>query len=347
MAFLSQVDTIVKTRIVPGVVDNVFRNSPLLAMARSKALRQYPGGPAWQENFLYDTLTPIAYDPGETFPTDSQQIITGGTVTPRFYEVPVSALLENVKVILNSPEAAFNHLDSLLQAAGFALSAKLTNDAYRHGQNVSGSDRHKFINGLDEAYNDGTTNGWDGRTYANYLTVARTDVNGALSSPMTGPAASVAGPISYPVLEQAFSSVTIGTDMPDLILTTPLGLSFVKMAFQSQQRFESVTNPDLGFKSLKFNGVDVVADQYAPGSRTASNVDTKVGYSAVAAGEVILFANTKHWRFYVSTDDLFGFGFTGFMPAQNNSTIVGHYRFSGNFTCIAPRTGRWLYAVTG
>jgi hypothetical protein len=161
---------------------------------------------------------------------------------------------------------------------------------------------------------------------------------------MTGPTANVAGPISYPALEQAWNSVVIGTESPDLITTTNLGMSYIKMAFQAQQRFEGASN-DFGFQGIKFNGSTILQDQYAPGAATPSTQETnKLGISALA-GETIWFLNTKYFRFYLSTDPLFGFGFTGFMPAQNNSVVVGHYKFAGNFTCTAPRYSRVLFGV--
>ncbi len=346
MAFLDIVNTVATKKIVPGVVDNVFRNSPLLATMKQKNLRQYAGGPSWQENFLYDTLVPEAYSPGESHNFSQKQIATGGTVTPRYYNVPVAAYLEKLKVEMAGPEVVFSYIDLLLQNAALALSAKLANDLYRHGQNVSGSDRSKNINGLDEALSDGSVNGFDGRTYPNYLTVARTDVLSAMNSPMTGPAAAVAGSITYPILEQTFGSVIIGGEQPDMLVTTNAGLSYIKMAFQSQQRFET-TSPDFGFRSGMFNGARIVADQYCPGTRVATVPDGTVGYVAVAAGETLWFLNTSTFRLYISTDSLFGFGFTGFIPAQGSSTVVGHYKVALNFTCVAPRLSRQLHTITG
>ncbi len=346
MAFLDQVNTIATKRIVPGVVDNVFRNSPTLAFFRRNSLREYRGGPSWQENFLYGVLPTVAYVPGDTFDITSRQVATGGTVTPRWYNVPVSALLEKIKVELAGPEAMFDYVDMLMQSAALSMSAKLANDIFRHGQNLSGSDRSANINGLDEALSDGSNNGFDGRTYANYLTVARTDVDSALTSPMTGPTAAVSGPITYPLLEETSQSVTIGSEKPDLIITTNKGFSYVKMAFQAQQRFES-TSPDFGFRGIKFNGAEIWADQYAPGSRTASTADTTLGYSAIGGGETMWFLNTGTFRLYVSTDPLYGFGFTGFMPQQAGSTVAGHYKACLNFTCTAPRLSRQLHTITG
>lgn len=346
MAFLNPEDTIAVKKIVDGVQDNVYRNSPLLATLKRDCLMADPGGFQFQENFQYGVLPGQEYFPGEKFNIVQRQLITGGTVTPRYLNVPVAAVYEKLQLELNGPTAVFNYLDSLLQTAALSMSGRLTNAAYRHGQVVGADDRARFINGLDEALSDGSTNGFLGQTYANYLTVPRTQVDAALNSPMTGPAAAVSGNITYPLLEQTFNSVCIGMEKPNLILTTNLGMSFIKMAFQAQQRFETVS-PDFGFQGIKFNGVDLVQDQYAPGSRAATQADTDLGYSAVASGETIWFLNTKHLRFYISTDSLYNFGFTGFIPAQDTSLVVGHYRFRGNLTCQAPRLMRYLFAVTG
>lgn len=343
MAFLSPENTIATKWILPGIADGVFRNSPPLALLKKQCQVRYEGGPSWQENFAYDLPTVAAYTPGETFDLTQKQLFTGTTVTPRYYNVSVPALLEKIRVEMAGPRAAFNYIDGLLQESALALSGKLANDIYRHGQNV-GTDRTKNINGLDEALSDGVNNGFLAQTYTSYLTITRTDVSGSLNSVMTGPAANVAGPISYPILEETFSSVTYGPVHPTWIITSNRGLSLIKMVFQPQQRFESV-DPDTGFMTLKFNGINVVADQYCPGTRVASAQDSALGYSTVASGETIWFLNPEYMKFFISTDSLFGFGFTGFMPDQGTSVVAGHLKFCGNFTAF-PRFHRYLFGVT-
>lgn len=345
MAFLDPINTILTKEIVPGVADGVFRNSPLLAHFKRDSLRKAPTWPI-QENLGYDVLRATAYAPGDTFDLGQRQLFTGGTVTPRYYEVPVTAFLEKLRIEMAGPTAVFDYADYLLQNAALSLSGLLANDLFRHGQSVSGSDRSLRINGLDEALNDGSNNGFDGRAYSSYLTLNRSDLNGSYNSLMTGPTANINGALSYPILEQAFNSVVVGTEKPNLILTTNLGMSYIKMASQAQQRFES-TDLDLGFIGVKFNGVPVIQDQYAPGTRTASAVDTALGYSAVAGGETIWFLNTKYMRLYLTTDPLYAFGFTGFMPAQATSLVAGHYRACLNFTVQQPRYSRYLFGITG
>ncbi len=346
MAFLSPENTIATKWILPGIADGVFRYSPPLAMLKKSCQVKFEGGPSWQENFAYDLPTVAAYTPGESFDLTQKQLATGTTVTPRYYNVSVPAYLEKLRIEMAGPRAAFSYIDFLLQESALALSAKLANDVYRYGQVVGANDRSKFINGLDEALSDGATNGYLAQTYTSYLTITRTDVAGALNSPMTGPAANVGGPLSYGILEEAFSSVTFGPIMPDWIITSNRGLSIAKNVFQPQQRFES-TDADTGFIVLKFNGKNMVADQYCPGTRVATAQDAAVGYQTIASGETYWFLNSDYLKFYVSTDSLFGFGFTGFMPDQGTSVVAGHLKFCGNLTSVGNRFQRYLFGVTG
>lgn len=345
MAFIDKINTVVTKTILPDVTDNVFRNDPLLAYLRKNSVEPWQGGTTYQENFLYGVYGGGAYTPGDTFDITDRQIATGGTVNIRYYFVPVSAIYEKIKIEMAGPRAAFDHLDLQLQTAGLTMSARLANAIYRHGQN-QGTDRTKELNGLDEALSDGSNNGFLAQTYTSYLALTRSTVDSALNSPMTGPTANVNGALSYPILEQAFQSVVIGPEKPDMMITSNAGFSYIRMVFQPQQRFEEV-DPDYGFHTQKFNGCKIVASQYCPGTRTATTADSTLGYSAVVGGETLWFLNTKYLRLYVSTDPLHSFGFTGFKVAQDSLVLAGQYCFAGNFTCQAPRLSRYLFGITG
>lgn len=345
MALLSPENTIATKWILPGIADGVYRHSPILAKLKQKCQVRYEGGPGWQENFAFDTPTVAAYVPGESFDLTQKQLAAGTTVTPRYYDVTVPALLEKLRVEMAGPRAAFNYIDFLLQTSALALSAQLSNDVYRYGSVVGANDRSKYINGLDEALSDGVNNGYLAQTYTSYLGVVRTEAAGALNSVMTGPNANIGGPLQYGILEETFSSVTYGPKHPDWIVTSNRGLSLAKMVFQPQQRFESV-DADTGFMALKFNGVPMVADQYCPGTRAASAADAALGYSAIASGETFWFLNSDELKFYISTDSLFGFGFTGFMPDPATSLVAGHLKFCGNLTSVGNRYQRYIFGVT-
>jgi hypothetical protein len=127
-------------------------------------------------------------------------------------------------------------------------------------------------------------------------------------------------------------------------------MSLIKLAFHAQQRYEG-TSADFGFQGIKFNGATIFQDRYAPGSDLVSAPEaSKLGRgtsgSAEISAETLYFLNTKYIKFYLSTDKLFGFGFTGFLPAQDTSTVVGHYKFAGNLTVQAPRFMRVLWGIS-
>jgi hypothetical protein len=355
MAFLDPVNTITQKDILPGVTDLVFKSGPTMAYIKRSCLEKYQGGPSWQENFLYGMLPVEAYQPGDSFTITQEQIFTGGTVTPRYYNVPVSAIREKVQIEMAGKHAVFNYIDMLMQAAALTMSAKLATDIFRHGQSSGtgvADDRSKVINGLDEALCDGVTAGPFGNYFPSYLTLTRNDANiaEALNAPKLAADGvidgDVSGSINYPILEQAFNSVVFGTEQPNLIVTTNSGMSYIKMAFQAQQRFMETT-ANLGFQGIKFNGATIFQDRYAPGAASVGTQEAaKLGISALS-GETLYILNTKYIRFYVSTSPEYGFGFSGFLPAQDNSLVVGHYKFVGNLTVQAPRYQRILWNITG
>jgi hypothetical protein len=161
---------------------------------------------------------------------------------------------------------------------------------------------------------------------------------------MTGPTANVNGPITYKTMDEAYMSVVIGDENPNLMVTTNLGMSYIKQKFQPQWRVET-QDPKIGFNGLKFNQAMIIASQYAPG--TAGVNDPKLGNYNLSTGETLWLLNTKYWRLWVTDDPEFGFGFTGFKPAQDSLVVAGQYLFTGNVTCQSPRLNRYLFNITG
>lgn len=342
--FLDELNVSTQRDIVPGIVDNIFKNDPLLAYMKKNNIEKFPGGTQIQENFLYGSLPnggPFAI--GQTSTLNVTQITQGATFLPKFYWVPVAIDKSTVQVFNKGPEMVFRIIDAHLQTAALTMGAILSNALYNEGQS---SGRVLQLNGMAEAVNDGSNNSWTAAAYTTYGTLTRNGTIGsALNSPMTGPASNVAGPITYKILEEAYNSVVIGDEYPNLICTTNLGMSYIKEKFQPQWRVET-QDPKIGFNGVKFNQAMVIQSQYAPGT-AADATNTNLGTNYTSAGETIWFLNTKYWRLYVTDDPEYGFGFTGFKPAQDTLLVGGQYLFAGNVTCQAPRLQKQLFAVTG
>ena len=343
--FLSQLDVVTNKKILPGLTDGLFRNDPLLAYLKQNSLEKFSGN-AIQDNFIYGRLPGGFYSKGDAFDITQPQTENGLTWLPRFAYVDVSLFLEDVEVTNAGPEAVIKLADSRLQQAALNMSEILAIAQYRHGQNIAGDNRSTAIHGLSEGLNDGTNASWDGNTFPNYGTVARNSVNSVLNSPMTAPTSNVNGVISYDILERSYNGLVYGTEKPNLIVTTNLGMSYTKLKFQPAQRFESDA-PNIGFTGLKFNGAMIMQSQYCPGTlgQSVSN-----GNFLASAGETMFFLNTKYLKFWVSTSAKFGFGFSGWKPAQDNNTIAGQYFYGGpgvTVTAGANRYHRQLFGITG
>jgi hypothetical protein len=355
MAFLSVENTITQKTIIPGLTDLVFKSGPTMAYVKKNCLEKMPLGPSWQENFLYGMQPVDGYTPGDTHTISQEQLFTGGEVRAKYYVSSVAAIREKIQIELAGKHQVFNYIDALMQATALSMSAKLATDIFRHGQDAGtgvSASRSKLINGLDEALCDGATAGPFANYYPTYLGLTRNDTNigEALNAPKTAAngvvAGNVGGSISYPVLEQAQNSVVYGTEQPNLMVTTNKGMSYIKMAFQAQQRFAETTL-DLGFTGVKFGPATIFQDRYAPGSASVSAVESaKLGISALS-GETIWILNTKYIKFWVCQAPEYSFGFSGFYPDPVSSLVVGHYKFVGNLTVQAPRYMRVLWGITG
>jgi hypothetical protein len=81
--------------------------------------------------------------------------------------VPLNLWQTNV-IQGGGPAVKVKLVDAYMTNAVQALNTDIAIDFYRHGQNISGSNRAIFINGLSEALNDGVNPSWDGNVFTTY-----------------------------------------------------------------------------------------------------------------------------------------------------------------------------------
>lgn len=343
----TQLNAAMQSVILPGVVDLVFKNDPLLAYLRAKRLDTFAGGTSWRENILYDSVGGGSYLPGQRLEMTTNNFMTAMEFSPKFYYVPVILQLEQVEVFNAGPAAIVNLADLQMQVAAKSMSARLAIDLYRHGQAASGDDRTGKINGISEAISDGSTASWDGNTFTTYGGVTRTDVSPALNSPMTttGAASNQNGSkLTYGFLEKSYNGCVFGDMKPDLGITTNLGMSAFKIAFQPQTVLQ-IKSPTVGFlDGVAFNSATMIQGQYTPG--TAGVNDTKLGNYLASAGETLFWLNTDTWKFTTVASSLFAFGFSGFIPTANDTMLQGRYHWAGNVTCNGPKYNFQAYGIS-
>jgi hypothetical protein len=346
---LDEINTLTTKKIMPGLVDNFFKNSPVLAFLKRNRYKVWAGGPQIQENFLFKPMKGGFYQKGATFDITKHQTMAGLLFDPKFAEVNVTEYTEDVEVIVRGPQAVLSLVNAHLGDAALTLSAILAIALYHHGQNIAGDDRSAALNGLEEALTDGTNTTWGGSTFTSYGAQARADVSPALNSPtglISDP--NVDGAINYRTLEHTYQSCVIGDEHPVIGVTTNRCMGFINENFQPQQRIDQL-EPTIGYPGLKFKQATIIEDQYAPGADGVNDAD--IGdYSASA--ETFWWLNpgaegdNAFLNLYFSSSPKYQFGWTGFKVAQDSTVVAGQILFGGNFTVRAARLMRALYGIT-
>lgn len=349
----TEISVAVQRRILPGVSDNFFKNDPLLQFLKRNRFFTWTGGETIQDNFIYDTLEGGPYAKGATFNTNAKQTTDAIKFGFRQYYVNVTEYAEDLEIILTNEMAAFSKLQKDMGVAALTMAAKLAVAQYRHGQNLgANNDRSLRINGMEEAYADGTNATWSGSTFTSYGTQDRASVTPALDSPVGAQAANVAGPATYSVFERSYWSCVVGEEHPVFGVTTNRCMAYINENFQPQQRIDT-KEPTIGYTGIKFKDATIVVSQYCPGQDiTQSDID-KLEAARPASGETFWWVNpggegleNSLIRLWMPASKMYQFGFTGFKTRQNSTDLAGQLLFAGNLTFRNNRLGRGLFGIT-
>lgn len=375
---ISWLDAVTNKVINPSAIEDlVFRNAALLSYTRKNAFEVYTGGVSMDNAFLNAPMKGGSFAKGDPLSTDVVEPIAGQTFPPRTYYATVAHYLENL-AINRGPAAVFKAL-SVKHRAGMNTINNIFNIAlYRHGQatqtGITSGDRSKESNGLDEAFNDGVTQGPFGDWFVNYAGQGRTggDVaEGYMAVPyFCGNATTgAAGEINYHKLQRGYLRAVKGSRKPNIGLTNKSTWGFIAEKVQAQQLFQFSaqfgTDAYYGADSIKFMGADIMIDEYCPSTLDGKN-DTNLGNyllgtftansqnqnttdgqmprdgaATIVAGEAFYWINTETLKFRLSDHPLFNFGWKGYVPQANGTKIVGQIMAMGTLECRAP----WLNTV--
>lgn len=311
----------VNKHIVPRLVDNVYKSSPVFTRLRTRNAERFEGGTTIRHPIAYAELNGGAFQRGGTFNINYVQTDTAIEVNPKFYYVNVT-LFGTDNVLARGPEAAMNYVESKMVNASGKMAKLLGTDIFLDGTGVNSSTIS--LDGFQQALDNGNT-------FASYGGITRSDLgvaNGTNNQGING-YVNALQPFTMLGLQAAYGASWFGNEHIDLIVTTQLIWDMIWNKIQPQQRFleESSDVAKIGFQSLRWNGASITVDQYAP-----------AGY--------IFGLNTKYIQFWISTLAKYQFGFTGFKEAQNTDDVAGQYLFSGNLLIPAPRLFFMLTGVT-
>lgn len=311
----------VQQHIVPRLVDNVYKSSPVFTRLRTRNAEKFEGGTAIKHPIAFAELNGGAFQRGGTFNITYVQTDTALQVVPKYYYVNVT-LFGTDNVLARGPEAAMNYVESKLVNASGKMAKLLGTDLFLDGTGVVSSpiSLDGMIQGLD-----------NGSIYASYGGITRTDLGPAPGTNNQGINGYVNALANFTMkgMQAAYGAAWFGNEHIDLIVTSQLIWNLIWEKILPNQRFmeESTDVAKIGFQSMRWNGSSICVDQYAP-----------AGY--------IFGLNTKYIQFWISTLAKYQFGFTGFKEAQNTDDVAGQYLFSGNLLFPAPRLNFMLTGVT-
>jgi hypothetical protein len=295
--------------IIPGLIDEVYKSSPVLTRLRTRNMERFDGGLTIRQPIMYAALKGGPFARGSSFDTSYVQTDTALEVNVKYYYV--NATLFGTDNVLNrGPEAAMSYVESKMVNAAGRMAQLLATDMYLDGQGTNS--QPIALDGADAAINIPAN-------YASYGGITRSDISTVANTGINAYYASNAV-FALSQLQTAYGAAWFGAEHVDLIATTQPLWDSIWSKIQPQQRFleESSDVAKVGFQSLRFNGSSIVVDQYCPTGK-------------------IWGLNTAYIQFWISTLPLFQFGFTGWKEAQNSIDVCGQYAFGGNLLFVAPR----------
>jgi hypothetical protein len=351
------------------VEDNFFLDSPFMAHLRRKCMVPFTGGAFMQTVFIYAPLIGGSYARGQNFNINKPQTLSGTEFDPKYYEVSVVEYKEDIQVLNKGDLSVFRLIDIDMQNGVQTISAILAVALANNGQLAADT---LDINGWTEAINDGILPSWDGNVYTEYGYQARNgNIGIALNGNViwAGNSDGTAAPLTYQLMEEAYQTATIGRDEPDLGVCNKAAYAYIKERIQPQQRFAQERDPYWGAYGMRMNNAMILKDDYFPSlkygylsnNQIGNFLTTTIPYTSpsplknnfpagspnLVVGEVFCWFNTRKFLLRMADDPEFGMGFSGFVPAQDNTRVVGQIKCALNLECLSPRLQAQIYGIGG
>ena len=355
-----------------SIEDNFFLAAPELAYFRDHCLVPFTGGSFMQAIFRYAPMIGGFYAPGANLNITKRTTIAALQFDPRYLYVSIPEYKEEIQVQNKGEYAVASLLEADMQNGVDTANGIVAVALPQSGQGA----RSLAINGNVEIMNDGITPSYDGNVYTSYGNQPR---NGAVGSTLNsvplwcGDALGNPGLPQYALFERAYQDATIGKKEPNLLSGNKAVIAAVKAQLQVLQRFQQEKDPVWGVTGFRFNNAMVLKNDYGPSAiyggsdpvlgSWATGTFTSPGTTAnggtasaqsnlpasgvtVTVGEVLFMYNTFDYLFRVTDNEEYGFGFSGFVPAQDNTRVVGQIKAMCNMENVSPRTQKQLYGLT-
>jgi len=340
------------------------------------------GGTWMQEPFMYNRVNGGAYPPGSDVEVEQVQILAAMAFTPRAYKEDVPINMWVTEVINAGPAAAVSTYDTYMTNAVQAMSTDFNIDAYQHGQASSSTvsqNRTIFINGIDEAVNDGINPTYLGNVYGTYGSQTRNGVVGNVLNAVpiwAGDSQGNTGPVSYSLLFGAYLNCV---QDPDAGLCNKACFQYIAARQEPKQRaamegqMSAEVDSRIGLTGFRIMNAIIHVDKLAPStkygqilpsglSQTTSQVlsnftsPTYTGTQAAvsgfpsntscAPGEPFWWLRLQDFRLRPARSPEYNHNFTPPIRSQNNpDLIVMFYKAAATYYSPSPRDNSAIVGI--
>lgn len=343
MDFSKEVTTITNTKIIPKVFDTVTKGSPLLLKTLQNA-KEWKSGTKYETVIKYQGTT----NGGNTgiadkLDTNRQNTRERMSWSPKQAYKPV--VIASIETVLNSGD---ERILDLFETEFDSQAQELSNDMAYNVYNGSG-----VGNSWDSLANAAD----DGTNFVNYGGLSRTTYPTIKGYYLAG-----AGALSLEKMSTAYDAVSVGSERPDLLVTTKalwsayeillkpmVRQNYTTSGYPKMNAFGLASNAqgvagDYGFDTVFFRGKGLVADEQAQsGSLYLINTNNFFFAGINYTGKDFQQLNLK------KTSDgtpagvvgnvpmTRGFNFRTLMKPVDQLAEVGYLLYTGNFISSNPR----------
>lgn len=358
-----------------AVQDNFFIEGAWQRLTRFyHAEDPFFGGTWMQEPFMYDRVNGGAYPPAADVEVVQKQILAAMAFTPRAYKQDVPINMWVTEVMNAGPAAAVSTYDAYMSNAVQAMSTDYNIDAYQHGQAASATisqNRSIFMNGIDEALNNGIDPTYLGNIYTNYGGQVRNGTVGNTinSSPIwAGDVNGNTGPVSYNLLCSTYLNCV---QDPDVGLCNKAAFGYIAAKNEPKQRFaEEEKDVRIGMVGFRILNAVIHVDKLAPSTKygqlnptglsqttpgplstftSPSNPTTTGNFPASKTcypGEPFYWLRLQDWRLRPARSPEYNHNFTPPIRSQNNpDLIVMFYKSACTYYSPSPRDNAQIVGI--
>jgi hypothetical protein len=339
------------------------------------------GGTWMQEPFMFNRVNGGAYNPGQDVEVAQVQILAAMAFQPRAYKEDVPINMWQTEVINAGPAAAVSTYDTYMTNAVQALSTDLNIDAYQHGQPASSTvtnNRVIFMNGIDEALNDGVNPSVYGNIYTTYGGQTRNGQVGNVLNAIpiwAGDSNGNTGPVSYGLLFGG-SYLNCVQD-PDTGLCNKAAFGYIANRNEPKQRFaQEEKDVRIGLTGFKIMNAIIHVDKLAPSTKFGNILPsglsqttpgplsnfTSPSYSPVVGsgntvsnfpasktcqpGEPFYWLRLQDFKLRPARSPEYNHNFTPPIRTQNNpDLIVMFYKAATNYYTTSPRDNSMIVGI--